>query len=48
MTELLERAITAVKIVPSEVQEVIATCLLSKIDDEQASNMRFMATTDTP
>jgi len=47
MTELLERAITAVKRLPSEVQDAIASRLLSEIDDEQAWNIRFMTTTDT-
>lgn len=47
MTELLEQAITAVKMLPSEVQDAIASLLLSEIDDEQAWNIRFMATTDT-
>ncbi len=46
MTELLERAITAVKMLPSEVQDAIASRLLSEIDDEQAWNIRFMTTTD--
>jgi hypothetical protein len=47
MTELLERAITAVKMLPSEVQDAIASRLLSEIDDEQTWNTRFMTTTDT-
>ena len=47
MTELLERAITAVKMLPSEVQDAIASRLLSEIDDEQQWNIRFMMTTDT-
>ena len=47
MTELLERAITAVKMLPSEVQDAIASRLLSEIDDEQEWNIRFMTTTDT-
>ena len=47
MTELLERAITAVKMLPSEVQDAIATRLLSEIDDKQAWNTRFTTTTDT-
>ena len=47
MTELLERAITAVKMLPSEVQDAIASRLLSEIDDEQAWNIRFITTTDT-
>lgn len=47
MTKLLERAITAVKMLPSEVQDAIASRLLSEIDDEQAWNIRFITTTDT-
>lgn len=46
MTELLERAIAAVKMLPSEVQDAIATRLLSEIEDEQAWNIRFTTTTD--
>lgn len=46
MTELLERAITAVKKLPPEVQDAIATRLLSEVDDEQAWNSRFTTTTD--
>lgn len=46
MTELLERAITAVKKLPPEVQDAIATRLLSEVEDEQAWNLRFAMTTD--
>ena len=46
MTELLERAITAVKKLPPEVQDAIAARLLSEVDDEQAWNVRFTTTTD--
>ncbi len=46
MTELLEQAITAVKKLPSEVQDAIAARLLSEVDDEQAWNVRFTTTTD--
>lgn len=46
MTELLERAIIAVKRLPSEVQDAIAARLLSEVDDEQAWNVRFTTTTD--
>ncbi|MFZ1641818.1 MAG: hypothetical protein WAV07_10385 [Candidatus Contendobacter sp.] len=46
MTELLERAITVVKKLPSEVQDAIAARLLSEVDDEQAWNVRFTTTTD--
>ena len=47
MTELLDRAITAVKMLPSEMQDAITTHLLSEIDDEQAWNLRFTTTTET-
>jgi len=46
MIELLERAITAVKMLPSEIQDAIATRLLSEIADEQTWNIRFMTTTN--
>ncbi len=46
MSELLEQAITAVKILPSEVQDAIASRLLSEVDDEQAWNICFITTTD--
>lgn len=46
MTELLERAITAVKKLPSEVHAAIAARLLSEVDDEQVWNIRFTTTID--
>lgn len=47
MTELLERAITAVKKLPPDTQDAIAAYLLNEIDDEQAWSASFAATTDT-
>ncbi|MGZ8217130.1 hypothetical protein [Methylomagnum sp.] len=46
MTELLERAITAVKQLPMDAQDAIATRLLDEIADEQAWTERFESTTD--
>ncbi|MBB1126329.1 hypothetical protein [Thiospirillum jenense] len=47
MTELLERAITAIKTLPTDAQDAIAARLLSEIEDEREWNIRFMATTDS-
>lgn len=46
MTELLERAITAIKQLPADAQDAIATRWLAEVDDEQAWSARFTATTD--
>lgn len=46
MTELLERAITAVKQLPNEAQDAIATRLLDELADELAWIERFESTTD--
>jgi hypothetical protein len=46
MTELLERAIIAVKKLPPETQDAIASRLLGEVDDEQAWTERFTTTTD--
>lgn len=47
MTELLERAITAVKKLPPDAQDAIAAYLLNEVDDEQAWSASFATTTDT-
>lgn len=46
MTELLERAITAVKNLPEDTQDAIAIRLLDEIEDEQRWSQSFEATTD--
>ena len=47
MTELLERAIAEVSKLSDEQQDAIATRLLAELEDEQAWQDRFKATTDT-
>ena len=47
MTELLQRAIAEVSKLSDEQQDVIATRLLAELEDEQAWQDRFKATTDT-
>jgi hypothetical protein len=47
MTELLERAITAIKKLPDENQNAIAAQLLAEIADEQQWLTRFSNTTDS-
>lgn len=47
MTELLERAITAIKRLSPEAQDAIASRLLSEVDDEKSWDLRFATTTDT-
>lgn len=47
MTELLEKAITAIKKLPTDTQDAIAARLLEEVTDEQAWSTRFAATTDT-
>lgn len=47
MTELLEKAITAIKKLPIDTQDAIAIRLLDEITDEQMWSARFAGTTDT-
>jgi hypothetical protein len=47
MTELLERAITAIKELPDDNQNAIAARLLAEIADEQKWLTRFSDTTDS-
>lgn len=46
MTELLERVIEQLKILPADEQDAIATCFLAEIEDEKSWKARFAATTD--
>ncbi len=46
MTELLQRAIAEVSKLSDEDQDAIATRLLAELEDEQAWQSRFAATTD--
>jgi hypothetical protein len=46
MTELLQRAMAAVSKLADEEQDAIATRLLAELEDEQAWQSRFAATTD--
>lgn len=46
MTELLEKAIAQLKMLPDEEQDVIATRLLAEIEDEQQWKAQFEATKD--
>jgi hypothetical protein len=47
MTELLEKAITAIKKLPPDSQDAIAARLLEEVSDAQAWSERFDATTDS-
>ncbi|NES83981.1 MAG: hypothetical protein F6K10_22625 [Moorea sp. SIO2B7] len=47
MTELLQKAIAKVSKLSDEQQDAIATRLLAELEDEQAWQERFDATTDT-
>ena len=46
MTELLERVIEHLKILPADEQDAIATRFLAEIEDEQSWKTRFASTTD--
>ena len=46
MTELLERVIEQLKILPADEQDAIATRFLAEIEDERAWKIRFASTTD--
>ncbi len=46
MTELLQRAISAIEQLPDDVQDAIAARLLSEVEDERAWSEQFGATTD--
>ncbi|MGB3514908.1 MAG: hypothetical protein WBA43_00525 [Elainellaceae cyanobacterium] len=46
MTELLQKAIAEVSKLSDEEQDAIATRLLAELEDEQAWQSRFDATTD--
>ena len=46
MTELLERVIEQLKILPADEQDAIATRFLAEIEDEQAWKAQFSATTN--
>jgi len=46
MTELLRRAIAQIEKLPDEQQDAIALQLLNELQDEQAWQTRFEATTD--
>ncbi len=47
MTELLQQAIAEVSKLSEEQQDAIAARLLAELEDEQAWQARFEATTDT-
>lgn len=47
MTELLQQVITEVSKLSDEQQDAIASRLLAELEDEQAWQARFEATTDT-
>ncbi|MBD2189826.1 hypothetical protein [Pseudanabaena mucicola] len=46
MTELLERVIEQLKILPAEEQDAIATRFLAEMEDERAWKIRFASTMD--
>jgi len=46
MTELLERVIEQLKILPADEQDAIATRFLAEIEDEKSWKARFSKTTD--
>jgi hypothetical protein len=46
MTELLERVIEHLKILPADEQDAIASRFLAEIEDEKSWKARFAATTD--
>ena len=46
MTELLERVIEQLKILPADEQDAIATSFLAEIEDEKSWKARFSKTTD--
>lgn len=46
MTELLERVIEHLKILPADEQDASATRFLAEIEDEKSWKARFAATTD--
>ena len=46
MTELLERVIEQLKILPADEQDAIATRFLAEIEDEKSWKARFSETTD--
>ena len=46
MTELLERVIEQLKILPADEQDAIATRFLAEIEDERAWKISFASTTD--
>ncbi len=46
MTELLERVIEQLKVLPADEQDAIATRFLAEIEDERAWKIRFSSTTD--
>jgi hypothetical protein len=46
MTELLERAITQLKTLPTDEQDAIAARLLAEMEDERTWKTKFESTTD--
>ncbi|MEI6329442.1 MAG: hypothetical protein WCP16_09430 [Pseudanabaena sp. ELA645] len=46
MTELLERMIEQLKVLPADEQDAIATRFLAEIEDERTWKIRFASTTD--
>ncbi|MFY9823565.1 MAG: hypothetical protein WAM82_19440 [Thermoanaerobaculia bacterium] len=46
MTELLRHAITEIEKLPADVQNAVATRILTDLEDEQAWAVRFDATSD--
>jgi hypothetical protein len=46
MTELLRHAITEIEKLPADVQNAVATRILTDLEDEQAWTARFDATSD--
>jgi len=46
MTELLERVIAQLKVLPADEQDAIASRFLAELEDEEAWKASFAATTD--
>jgi len=46
MTELLERVMAKLKVLPADEQDAIASRFLDELDDDEAWKVQFAATTD--
>jgi len=46
MTQLLEQAITAIRKLPEDIQDAIATRLLAEMEDESVWSKQFALTSD--